>query len=183
VAGDQARQAWRRIGPGALTLSRPVIGAGCCLAVLLGSGGVAAWLYIAGFLTDVADGLLARSLRVDSESGRRIDGAADVAFHLLVGVGLAGRAVFQGAWTVLAVLAVLLASAWALPRWVGVHTAIGKAVGGANRIVVFAMLLWFAAPADRPPLAAVAAVVMAVAYTYEAFVTLHELRRGQRSLR
>jgi phosphatidylglycerophosphate synthase len=151
--------------------------------VLLGSGGIAAWLYLAGFLTDVGDGLLARSLGVDSRSGTRIDGAADVAFHLLVGIGLAGRAVVDGAWVVLAALAVLLAGAWALPRWVGVHTAIGKAVGGVNRIVVFAMLLWFTAPASRPALVAVATAVMVVAYTYEAFVTRRELERGDRPLR
>src|SRR5262245_64380885 len=93
-----------RFVPNAVTLARPMLGAASGLAVYTGEGALGAWLYLAGYLTDVADGWLARRLRVGSARGRQLDGWADVAFHALIGLGLAGRAIDEHTWWVLGAL-------------------------------------------------------------------------------
>src|SRR6266699_1838971 len=57
-----SRASLRCLAPNSLTVARPVVGVMCGVAVYQHRGIIAAWLYLAGFMTDVGDGLLARSV-------------------------------------------------------------------------------------------------------------------------
>jgi phosphatidylglycerophosphate synthase len=175
-------QAWRRV-PDALTLSRVPLGVAGAWALLDDRAGLAAWFYLIGFLTDVADGLAARSLGITSASGRRLDGAADVAFHVAFGSGMAVRAAMDDAWWVLGSLLALVLGERVIRRWLPAYTVIGKAVAGLYRIVMFGLLLVFTPPVHRTPLIVAGLAVMLVTYTYEGRVTLLELRAGDRTVR
>jgi phosphatidylglycerophosphate synthase len=140
-------------------------------------------MYLAGFLSDVADGLLARKFGVQSEAGTANDGRADVAFHALVGAGLAIAAVREQQWWVLGLLAALLAGGPLARRLVAVHTVVGKAIGGAYRVLIFFTFVALAEPAQRAPLVIGGLVVLCTTYVYEAKVTLAEFRGGERTMR
>lgn len=146
-------------------------------------GRLAAWLYLAGYLTDVMDGLLARAFNVASEKGRRLDGFADVAFHAFVGVGLAVAALQVGAWWVVAVLLGLFVGTRLERRWVAPHTVLGKAIAGGYKVVVFSLLVLGAHATERSELILAGAVIAVTTYTYEGVVMRRELRRGALAVR
>jgi len=164
-------------------LARPVLGAASAMAVLSGDGALGAWLYLLGYLSDVADGWLVRRLRVGSARGRKLDGVADTIFHALVGAGLLGQAWEERAWWVIAVLIGLVVGERLLRRWVAPYTVVGKAVAGAYRIIVYSLFLPFAAPESRSALIAAGLFVVLITYAYEGRVTLAEFRSGGRTLR
>jgi len=182
MVGVEGRSGWQRL-PDLVTATRPGLGLVSGLAVATGHGALGGWMYLAGFLSDVADGLLARRLGVQSEAGTVNDGRADVAFHALVGAGLVIAAVREQQWWVLAVLAALLAGGPLVRPWVAVHTVVGKAIGGAYRVIIFSTFVAFAEPSQRVPLIIGGLVVLCTTYVYEARVTLAELRSGERTMR
>ena len=47
-----------------------------------------AWLLLAGFLSDVVDGFLARSLHIESAIGSKLDSTADLLLSLVAAVGV-----------------------------------------------------------------------------------------------
>ena len=61
-------------------------------SVLLGRVGVFKWLLLACLLSDILDGLIARTFRLTSKLGASLDSIADMATML---IGLIGVLVFQ----------------------------------------------------------------------------------------
>ena len=173
----------RRLVPNTLTVARVPIGLVGAWASIDGRGALAAWLYLIGYLTDVADGWSARALGVSSPQGRRLDGLADVAFHALFGAGIAARAADDEMWWVVGVLVALVVGERLMRRWVGSHTVVGKAIAGVYRIVMFMLLLAFTAEDRRVPLIVADLVVVVSTYFYEGTNTLRELRSGERGVR
>lgn len=171
----------RRLAPDLLTLTRPVLGIGAGVAVALGAGALGGWLYLTAYLTDVADGLLARALGVSSESGRRLDGVCDLVSMYGVGLGLLVRAVLDGAWVVVVLLVVATVGGDVLDRtWLPAHTVLGKALGGVTRVGALALFVVFADPSQRAPLLVGAAIVFGTTFVYEGVVTWNEMRTGER---
>lgn len=164
-------------------MSRVPIALAGLAALLTDRPTLAAWLYLLGYLTDVADGLTARALGVGSERGRRLDGAADVAFHGLFGLGIAIAGVRYGSWWMVAVLAILVAGERVMRRWIAAYTVVGKAVAGLYRVVMFSLLVALVPNGERLGLIAAGVVVMLTTYVYEGRNTLRELHSGERTVR
>ena len=172
-----------RHAPNALTAIRPAIGVASGFEVLTDNGSVGAWLYLAGYVSDVGDGFLSRAMKAESDSGAALDRWADVAFHAAVGLGLTTAAISHGSWGVPVILGTLVVGERLIRRWIAANTVIGKAIGGTYRIVMFALLLVFCAAVKRPLLIEAGLAVMVITYVYEGVVTLHELRTGERPVR
>jgi phosphatidylglycerophosphate synthase len=183
--GNLERPVPRLLGhaPNALTAIRPVIGIASGFAVLTDNGGTGAWLYLAGYVSDVADGFLSRAMKAESHLGASLDRLADVAFHTAVGIGLIAAAIRNGSPGVLVILGVLVVGERLIRRWIAAHSAAGKVIGGTYRIVMFALLLVFCDAAQRPLLIEAGLAVMVITYAYEGFVILTELRTGERPVR
>jgi phosphatidylglycerophosphate synthase len=174
----------RRLAPDSLTASRPAIGLVAFALLLAGQATAAGWLYLVGYLTDVADGYLARRLGVASDAGTRLDGWCDVAFHGLIGAGLIIRAALDGVWWIVVALVAMQLIGRVLPRWIGIHTLLGKVVGGLNRVIIVVCFLALIPPGpQRTMLAATTAALLAATYLYEGRVTLWEHRTGERTMR
>jgi phosphatidylglycerophosphate synthase len=169
--------------PNALAVIRPVIGVASGFAVSTDNGAIAAWLYLAGYLSDVADGFLSRAINAKSDFGAALDGLADVAFHIAVGVGLMCAAIRYGTFGVLVILGILVGAERFMRRWIAARSVAGKGIGGAYRVVIFALLLIFCDPGQRPLLIEAGLTVMVITYVYEGYVTLNELRSGESPLR
>ena len=72
--------------PNTVTLLNLFFGACAVVAVLYGQFGLCFWLFFASLTADYFDGLLARSLRVNSNMGKELDSLADmISFGLLPG--------------------------------------------------------------------------------------------------
>jgi phosphatidylglycerophosphate synthase len=183
--GNVERPVPRLLGlvPNALTAIRPIIGIASGFAVLTDNGATGAWLYLAGYVSDVADGFLSRAMKADSDLGAALDKWADVAFHAAVGLGLTAAAIRDGPWGVLIVLGILVVGERLVRHWIAAHSVGGKVIGGTYRIVMFALLLVFCNVEQRPALIEVALAVMLITYAYEGLVTLHELHTGERPVR
>jgi len=138
--------------PNALAVIRPVIGVASGFAVSTDDGAIAAWLYLAGYLSDVADGFLSRAINAKSDYGAALDRLADVAFHIAVGLGLICAALRHGTLGVLVTLSILVIGERFMRRWIAAHSVAGKGIGGAYRVVMFALLLVFCDPGQRVPL-------------------------------
>jgi phosphatidylglycerophosphate synthase len=177
------RRSKLRILPNAFTAVRPLLGAGCCIALVAGRPALATWLYLAAYLSDVADGLVARALHVSSSFGVRLDGWADLSTNIMITVAIVVEAIGEARWWIIVVMAAMVVAGATRGRWVAVHTVVGKAVGGAYRVAVFVVLLSFVPSGDRAVVAGVGTVVLLVTYLYEARVTLAERRSGDRALR
>jgi phosphatidylglycerophosphate synthase len=169
--------------PNALAAVRPFIGIASGLAVLTDNGAAAAWLYLAGYGTDVADGFLSRAMKAESDLGAALDRLADVTFHVAVGLGLTGAAVLRGSWGVLLILGILVVGERIIRTWIAARSVAGRVIGGAYRIVMFGLIVVFCDEAQRPFVIEAGFAVMVITYVYEGFVTLHELRNGERPVR
>ncbi len=172
-----------QVAPNALAAIRPIIGIASGVAVLSDNGATGAWLYLGGYFSDVADGFLSRAMKAESDLGAAFDSLADVAFHAAVGLGLTAAAISTGTWGILVGLGILVVGERLIRRWISAHSVVGRVVGGTNRIVMFALLLVFCDAAQRSLLIEVALAVMVITFVYEGFVTLHELRTGERPVR
>jgi phosphatidylglycerophosphate synthase len=183
--GNVERPVPRLLGlvPNALTAIRPIIGIAAGFAVLTDNGATGAWLYLAGYVSDVADGFLSRAMKAESDLGASLDRLADVAFHAAVGIGLVVAATRNGSPGVLVILAILVLGERLIRRRIAAHSVAGKVIGGIYRIMMFALLLVFSDAEQRPLLIEVGLTVMVITYAYEGFVTLHELQTGERPVR
>jgi phosphatidylglycerophosphate synthase len=126
---------------------------------------------------------LSRAINARSDFGAALDRLADVAFHIAVGLGLIWAAMRHGTFGVLVILGILVIGEPFMRRWISAHSVAGKGIGGAYRAVMFALLLVFCDPGQRPLLIEAGLMVMVITYVYEGYVTLHELRTGERPLR
>ena len=169
--------------PNALAAVRPFIGIASGLAVLADNGAAAAWLYLAGYGTDVADGFLSRAMKAESDLGAALDRLADVTFQIAVGLGLAAAAVLRGSWGVLLILGILVVGERVLRRWIAAQSVAGRVIGGAYRIVMFGLIVVFCDEAQRPFVIEAGFAVMVITYVYEGFITLRQLRSGERPVR
>jgi hypothetical protein len=84
---------------------------------------------------------------------------------------------------VLVILGILVIGERFMRRWIAARSVAGKGIGGAYRVVMFALLLVFCDPGQRPLLIVAGLTVMVITYVYEGFVTFNELRIGERPLR
>ena len=150
---------------------------------MAGEGGAAAWCYLAGFLTDVADGATARALGVSSERGKSLDARADMAFHVMAGLGLAVLAVETRAWWVLIAQSVLLLTRRLSGRWVSGSSIVSKASAGGYFATTFILLVVLTDPGERNPLIVGGLIILIVTYTYEGLVMHADLRKGKRTVR
>jgi phosphatidylglycerophosphate synthase len=116
--------------------------------MVLGSRTLFLALLILGFLTDAADGFLARLLDATSEMGRRLDSLGD---YVLVLTLLPGLAVLwpaflrrEAPWIALAAVAYFAPTAWSLLRWrtvPGLHTWGSKVLAVAMSVALPLALL------------------------------------------
>lgn len=135
-------------GPGfwlanAFTVFRIPLGALAASAALDGKFDDVASLYVAGLLTDVADGIAARLLHGTSEFGKKFDRRTDMVFNSVVGLGLIVGALRspRGLVEALALLA-LTVGVMAGSRLLGVEPSSGlaKLRSGWIRAVLLAFI-------------------------------------------
>jgi phosphatidylglycerophosphate synthase len=169
--------------PKGITLTRPVLGLAVLVAAIAGEGTVAAWCYLLGFLTDVADGAAARTLGVVSEEGRRLDARADMAFHVMAGLGVVVLSVEARMWWILVVAGALVFLRRLSGRWVAGSSIVSKAAAGGYFAATFIVLVVLADPGQKMPLIIAGLFVLLVTYVYEGVVMHGELRRNERSVR
>jgi cardiolipin synthase len=142
----------RRLGrniPNGISIARL-----CGIAVLLASVllhrvELFKWLLLACLLSDILDGLIARTFRLTSELGATLDSVADV---LMMLVGLLGVAVFQRAFisghyrellvVVAFYVAEVLASLWRYGKVSSFHTLLGRVSAYVAGIFVMSLFLW-----------------------------------------
>jgi CDP-diacylglycerol--glycerol-3-phosphate 3-phosphatidyltransferase len=107
------------------------------------------WLLLACLLSDIADGLIARTFRLRSELGALLDSTADMIVMLmsLAGVWRFQRAFLaeQGA-TLLALLALyvfeVIVSLWRYGRISSFHTVLTRIAAYSQGIFVMSLFLW-----------------------------------------
>ena len=127
---------WRRL-PNALSVLRISLACALWLAMVLGSRPLFLALLILAFLTDAADGFLARRLDATSELGRRLDSLGDyvLVLTLLPGLVVLWPALLrrEAPWIVLAAVAYFAPTVWSLLRW---HTVPGLHTWGSKVLAV-----------------------------------------------
>ena len=87
VTSPPARPAWIRNMPNAISLCRLLATPVLLTAALQERSLLFAWLLLACLLSDIVDGLLARSLRLQSPFGAALDSAADILVTIIGAVG------------------------------------------------------------------------------------------------
>lgn len=138
---------WRRL-PNALSILRIGLACALWLAMVLGSRPLFLALLILAFLTDAADGFLARRLDATSEMGRRLDSLGDyvLVLTLLPGLAVLWPALMrrEAPWIALAAVAYFAPTVWSLLRWrlvPGLHTSGSKALAVAMSVALPLALL------------------------------------------
>lgn len=135
----------------ALTLARVALAAPLTwIAISRGSGRVVAALLVAGFLSDVFDGVIARRYGVATAELRRLDSAADSLFYLAAAAcawRLHPASIRANAWLIGAVIATLAINhafeLWKFGREASYHAWLAKA-WGASLFVSLLLLFSFA---------------------------------------
>ncbi len=159
-----------------LTAARLVLILPITLAVALGSLWWTVGLYCAAALTDLFDGIVARSYGFASQQGARLDGSVDMAFMLMTLAWL--YVVFPSelglvAWAMIALVAsALLTAAVSLflhRRLISVHPRLGR-VGAAALFVAFPLALLTGAPS-----LVLVAIPLLLAGRVEAALELHAM--------
>lgn len=87
VAASRHRRSWLAIVPNAITACRLLATPVLLVAALGRSRDLFAWLLLACLATDIVDGLLARTLRLESPFGAALDSAADLLVTIIAAVG------------------------------------------------------------------------------------------------
>jgi CDP-diacylglycerol--glycerol-3-phosphate 3-phosphatidyltransferase len=147
-ANHLPQRLWRNL-PNAISIAR--LGATPILlaSVLLGRVGVFKWLLLACLLSDILDGLIARTFRLTSKLGASLDSIADMATML---IGLIGVLVFQrpfvsARWPELLLvmcfyLAEALCSLWRYGKLSSFHTLLDRIAAYMAGIFVMSLFLW-----------------------------------------
>ncbi len=172
--------------PNLLTASRPGLGLLGALALSSEDPELALWLYYAGLITDVADGMLARASNSSSDFGREFDRWADVAFNVTTGTALGIYAAAHRSLARLGALAAMVAVT-TLSRSgkrrvrVTPHSAIAKYLSGVTRVVIFSLLVSEVPPPRRRLAILAGTSLLLVGGIYEWRVTRGEVRAGLRT--
>lgn len=119
--GDHPRSVLAVVLACGLTLSRLPLGGAAAWLLVQGQYGIALRLYVAGIVTDVLDGFIARSLNGETAWGKRYDGVIDTAFYWVVTLGFVvggvvrGESLLNASLPLILVLVTLAATFWFEP--------------------------------------------------------------------
>jgi len=148
-AGHVALHAIWRNTPNAISIARLCATAFLLAAVLQHEIDLFKWLLLACLLSDILDGLIARTFHLTSKVGAALDSAADM---LTVLIGLFGVYVFQRAFvdehfTGVLIVAVfyiteIVASVLRYGRLSSFHTLLDRVTAYASGIFVMSLFLW-----------------------------------------
>ena len=135
-----------------LTLARLVLAAPFIwIGVVRGSGRAAAMVLIAGFISDVYDGIIARRFGVATAGLRRLDSGVDTVFYLAAAFclwRLHPEAIVSHRWLIAAVIGTLVIGHafefWKFGREASYHAWLAKAWGAA----LFAALVFLFVAGD-----------------------------------
>ncbi len=111
-------------------------------------------LYIAGGVTDLLDGFIARTAKCTTEFGAKLDSAADMSFYLVMLVTLLPEIYARLPWQIwiyvgiilLVRLSSYLAVAFRHHKFASLHTYLNKITGFSLYIVPFVMTYAYSAP-------------------------------------
>ncbi len=87
AAVPEHRRSWLALVPNAITACRLLATPVLLVAALERFPSLFAWLLLACLASDIVDGLLARTLRLESPSGAALDSAADLLVTVIAAVG------------------------------------------------------------------------------------------------
>jgi len=147
-AGALQQRRWRNL-PNAISIAR--LGATPILlgTVVLGRMELFKWLLLACLLSDILDGLIARSFHLTSKLGASLDSVADM---LTMFVGLIGVLVFQRAfvsahWPELLLVMVFytaeaICALWRYGKLSSFHTLLDRIAAYMAGIFVMSLFLW-----------------------------------------
>lgn len=134
------RQTSRISVPNALTASRAVL-AGCvALALFANQLETAYWFYLAGLVTDILDGMVARSIDGATDWGKRFDAQVDVLFNGATGIALFWAGVQRGS-LFLTVTVALLFSLFVLRLFWAPTGLLPKYFSGLVRVAFFVLFM------------------------------------------
>jgi CDP-diacylglycerol--glycerol-3-phosphate 3-phosphatidyltransferase len=146
--GARVRRLWRNV-PNAISIARL-----CAAGILLGAAvghrlGIFKWLLLGSLLSDVVDGLIARTFRLTSKLGALLDSVADVVTMFVAAIGVF---VFQQLFVaqhyggVLLVmgfyLAEVAASLWRYGKVSSFHTVLARVAAFMAGVFVMWLFLW-----------------------------------------
>lgn len=139
---------WRNI-PNAISIARLCATGILLCSVLLNHAGVFKWLLLGCLLSDIADGLIARTFNLTSQLGALVDSLADVA---TMSVSLLGTLFFQTAFVtehypgLLLVMgfyfAEVLASLWRYGRVSSFHTLLARIAAFVAGVFIMSLFIW-----------------------------------------
>jgi len=165
----------------ALTFVRPGLGVAAGFEIASGDSELGLWWYLAGLVSDVADGAVARLARVESAAGRDWDAMSDAFMNGAFGLGLGSVALRAPthAGQILLLSALVLVFATTRSQ---AHTILDKCLSGAWRTALFTLGLTLVEPSAREALAIAGASGAAIACLYEGFVLWNDWTSGRRPL-
>jgi phosphatidylglycerophosphate synthase len=142
------RRVWRKL-PNAISLARMCGTAVLLASVLLHRVEIFKWMLLACLLSDILDGLIARTFHLTSELGAALDSVADVAMMVIGMLGLVAfqRAFVSGHYAELLVVVILyaaemIASLWRYGRVSSFHTLLARVAAYMAGIFVMSLFLW-----------------------------------------
>ncbi|HET7603338.1 MAG TPA: CDP-alcohol phosphatidyltransferase family protein [Gemmatimonadales bacterium] len=137
LSAGRRQPPWSQV-PNSLSVLRIVLALALVPATLLGERSPFVALLLLAFVTDAADGFLARQLGAMSERGRQLDSLGDyvLVLTLLPGLFVLWPALMraEAPWITLAVCAYFGPTIWSLARWrtvPGLHTWASKGLAVA----------------------------------------------------
>ena len=139
---------------GALTLARLPLAV--AIPFVIGAPPLALGLYVAGLLTDVADGFVARRTHTASQAGATLDGVLDKVLHVTTGLSLVAARIIPWWWVFVWFARDLIQlgmAPWVVGPWargeLGPRGAsvLGKATSATLAAAVIASLLGWMGPA------------------------------------
>lgn len=165
-----------------LTLSRLPLGLIAAGLIAEARYGVALRVYVAGIITDVLDGFIARQLNGETAWGKRYDGVLDTAFYWIATIGFVVGGMARGDPLVRAALPLLLVLATlAVTFWFEPYSEFYKYRSLVNRCwVVWCILPRLAWNESDVTLVVMLGLIGLIGGIYEWRVTQEEIASGRR---
>jgi len=142
------RQRWRHL-PNAISLARIAAAPVLLATVFLHHVNFFRWLLLACLLSDILDGLIARSFHLTSKLGATLDSVADILTMLngLLGVTVFQRAFVDGHYAEVLLVAAfyaaeMLAALWRYGKVSSFHTLLDRIAAYMAGIFVMSLFLW-----------------------------------------
>jgi phosphatidylglycerophosphate synthase len=183
---DRADRAdWVRHVPNLVTGARLVAVPVLLLLAFVQDGKLFGWLLVAALLSDIADGVIARSLRLESPLGAMLDSTADALLFPVAAYGVwvfHRQVVDDHGFALLAVLACWLgeyvAALWRYGKFSSFHTYLDRIAAYALGIFVGWLFLF-----GFQPIVMWVAIVTAIAASVEEFLLLWRLPAWRSNVR